>query len=164
MTKYTRLTLTSLVCFYFLNYISTYTKWHFIDNVNLIFHEAGHTIFFFIGEYIQVLMGSGFQVLLPLCIAIYFFFHDQNVSGSICLLWVGQNLLNVSVYAGDAIKMQLDLLGGDSATHDWNYLLSVSGLITHTDTIAKTIYVAGVITILIGCTLSAYYSLKNSEW
>lgn len=163
MNKKTRIVSVALACLYFLNCLNTYTEWHFIDNVNLIFHEAGHTIFFFLGEYFQILMGSGFQILLPLSIAIYFFLHNQKVSGSICLLWVGQNLLNVSIYAGDAIKMQLDLLGGDSSIHDWNYLLTTSGLITHTDAIAQTIYVAGVITIAIGCVLSVYYSLKNTE-
>lgn len=163
MNKYLKFLGVGVVCVYFLNCIGTYTQWHFIDNVNLIFHEAGHTIFFFLGEYVQILMGSGFQILLPLGIALYFFFHNQKISGSICILWVGQNLLNVSVYAGDALKMQLDLLGGDSTIHDWNYLLSVSGLITHTDTIAKTIYIAGVLTILLGCLLTAYYTFTDER-
>ncbi len=157
MIKYLRLTAILIVCFYFWHYVFTYTEWHFIDYVNLIFHEAGHTIFFFLGTFLNVLAGSAFQVILPLFIVIYFFFNMQKISGAICLLWVGQNLLNVSVYAGDAIKMQLDLLGGDNVIHDWNYLLSTLGLLRYTDTIASMIYVIGLVTIIVGTVLSLYY-------
>jgi hypothetical protein len=164
MIKYFRFASVLIVCFYFWRYVITYTEWHFIDYVNLIFHEAGHAIFFFLGTFLTVLAGSAFQVILPFFIAMYFFFNTQKVSGAICLLWVGQNLLNVSVYAGDAIKMQLDLLGGDGVIHDWNYLLNASGMLRYTDTVACVIYIAGLVTIIIGTILSLYYlSIFNNR-
>ncbi|MEI6843547.1 MAG: hypothetical protein WCK48_03540 [bacterium] len=152
-----------VVCFYFWHYIFTYTEWHFIDYVNLIFHEAGHSIFAFFGEYFDVLAGSLFQFALPLGISIYFFFKKQSISGSLCLLWVGQNLLNISVYAGDAIKMNLDLLGGESSIHDWQYLLSNIGMLHYTNTIASTIYFSGLMTILVGSILSIYYLIQENN-
>ena len=147
-----------MVCAYFWYYADTYTQWHFIDNINLIFHEAGHTIFSFFGDFINVFAGSGFQVALPFIISIYFFNNGQNISGSFCLLWVGQNLLNVSIYVGDAVSMKLNLLGGDSVVHDWNYLLNSFGALSHTQTIALVIYSLGIMSIFTGTFLSLYYS------
>ncbi|PYM31744.1 MAG: zinc ribbon domain-containing protein, partial [Candidatus Rokuibacteriota bacterium] len=37
----------------------------FLHGVNLIFHEAGHVIFGFLGEFIAVAGGSLNQVLIP---------------------------------------------------------------------------------------------------
>src|SRR6185369_6686908 len=117
---------------YFFYYASTASTWHFIDNVNLIVHEAGHWIFFPLGEFMHVLGGSLFQILFPVIYVGYFYFKRDYFSASLLLFWVGTNLVNVSVYAGDAIVMQLPLLGGDGVIHDWNYLLSTTHLISHT--------------------------------
>jgi hypothetical protein len=152
----------TLASAYFINYVVTAQDWHFIDTVNLIFHEAGHTIFSFFGQFIHVLMGSGFQVLLPLSIALYFFYTEQRLSGAICLMWVGQNLINVSIYAGDSIVMQLPLLGGDSSTHDWHYLLTAMGILRYTPQVAATIYTAGIIVIALGIALAFYFAFTES--
>ncbi len=154
---YARIAGLMLASGYFLHYAFTPNDWHAIDIVNLIFHEAGHTIFFFLGEYMRVLMGSGFQILLPLSIALYFFRTRQPFSGAICLMWAGQNLINVSVYAGDAIAMQLPLLGGDAVIHDWNYLLYHAHILQFTPIIAHALYSLGVFTILLGIMFAAWF-------
>jgi len=161
MNKSFRTGSTIIVCAYFWYCAKNYTEWHFIDNVNLIFHEAGHTIFSFFGNFIQVIAGSGLQVLIPLSISLYFFYYRQNISGALSLLWTGQNLLNVSVYAGDAVTQELDLLGGDSVIHDWNYILSTLNLLPYTEIIASGIYFLGICIIIIGTTLSLYYTLND---
>lgn len=159
MSKYLNLGLILLSSLYFWNYAATHKEWHFIDSVNLIFHEAGHAIFMFFGQFIHVLAGSTFQILLPLAITAYFFYTNQKISGSFCLLWVGTNLLNVSVYAGDAILMQLNLLGGDSVIHDWNYLLTTTDLLKYTGSIAGILYGAGLVAIFVGTVGALYF-----EW
>lgn len=153
--------LTISFCIYAWYYAWSYSAWHFIDNVNLIFHEAGHALFMFFGEYIHVAMGSGFQIILPLGIALYFFYHGQRISGSLCLLWVGQNLLNVSIYAADAQMMNLQLLGGDGVIHDWNYLLETTGILRYTHSIALILYTMGILMLSMGTVLSIYYSLNS---
>lgn len=163
MGRYFRLLLIIIACAYFWYYVSTYTEWHFIDNVDLIFHEAGHTIFSFFNLFTQILAGSVFQVALPLFISIYFFFSEQKISGALCLLWVGQNLLNVSIYAGDALRMQINLLGGDGVIHDWNYLLSTVGLLNSTSTVALIIYAMGLITMFLGTILSLDYWWQSTS-
>jgi hypothetical protein len=160
--KNKRLLGTVLICLYFWYYFITYKEYHFIDWANLSFHEAGHAIFFFFGDLFTVFAGSGFQVALPILINIYFFLHDQKVSSSICILWTGQNLLNVSVYVGDAIKMQLDLVGGDGTIHDWSYILSNLGILKYTSTVASAIYFLGFLTLIIGTFLSLYFASKEN--
>jgi hypothetical protein len=142
------------VCLYFWYYLFTYTDWHFIDGANLVFHEAGHSIFFFLGDFLRILAGSGLQIILPAVISIYFFYNRQKISGALCILWVGQNLLNVSIYVGDAIKMELALVGGENVVHDWNYLLSSLGILKYTSTLSSVIYFLGFFTILAGTILS----------
>lgn len=132
---------------YSLYYAGTATEWHFIDNVDLIFHEAGHTLFMFFGEFIYICMGSGFQILLPFAFAAYFFYQRQPLSSSICLMWTGMNFINVSVYARDAIVMQLPLLGGDSSTHDWNHILTMLHILSWTPEVANTLYALGILCI-----------------
>lgn len=158
MTKYFRIGSVALICLYFWHYASTYTEWHFIDSANIIFHEAGHVIFSFFGEFIHIAAGSGFQIALPLFISLYFFFDRQMISGALCLLWVGQNMLNVSMYAGDAVATQLPLLGGDGSIHDWHYLLAVTGKLDQAASIAGTIYTMGIITMTLGTMLSFYFA------
>lgn len=160
MLRYFRVGSVALACAYFSYYASTYTEWHFIDNVDLIFHEAGHTIFSFLGMFVYAAAGSAFQIALPFGIALYFFLNDQKLSGALCLLWVAANILNVSVYAGDAAVMQLPLLGGDPSTHDWNYLLSATGMLRYTRIIASTIFDFGIVMLLTGTALSLYYAWK----
>ena len=152
------MTAATLASAYSIHYAMTPEDWHFIDNADLIFHEAGHAIFSFFGDLIHIAMGSGFQILLPLSIALYFFCQRQELSGAICLMWTGINLINVSIYAGDAIAMQLPLLGGDSVTHDWNLLLSELHILRHTAEIAGTLMTLGIMTILLGVVLSFWWA------
>src|ERR1700755_2634051 len=86
-------------------------RWHFIDGVNLIIHEAGHVVFMPFGEFITVAGGSLFQLIVPAAFALYFYRRGQLFSAALVLFWLGQSLLNVAVYAGDALKVELPLLG-----------------------------------------------------
>lgn len=151
----------SVANLYSLYYAFTPTEWHFIDTVDLIFHEAGHTIFGFFGEFIRIAMGSGFQILLPFSIALYFFYLRQRISGAVCLMWTGMNLINVSIYAGDSIVMQLPLLGGDGVMHDWNYLLSTLGILRYTPQIAGALSALGILAIGTGIALSFYFAVRE---
>ncbi len=95
-------------------------------------------------------MGSGLQILLPLAITGYFLYQRQLLSSAVCLMWAGMNLSNVSVYAGDAIAMQLPLLGGDGVVHDWNYILTELNILSWTPQVTLTLFVLGVICIGVG--------------
>ncbi|HEY0964470.1 MAG TPA: hypothetical protein VGE31_01600 [Candidatus Paceibacterota bacterium] len=144
---------------YSLYYVATATRWHFIDYADLIFHEAGHVLFMFFGEFLHALMGSGLQILLPLCISLYFFYHRQIISGAICLMWTGMNFINVSLYAGDALTLQLPLLGGDNVRHDWNYLLSALNMLHLAPVVASTLFSLGCVVIAAGIILAYKFTV-----
>ena len=149
-----RLCIALLASIYFLFVALTPGAWHFIDFVNLLIHEAGHVIFMPFGEFMHILGGSLFQVVFPMLYIAYFYLRRDYFSASLLVFWVGENLINVSVYASDAIAMQLPLLGGDTSGHDWHNILSMLHLLPETGAIGFTIYMAGVITILAGMVLS----------
>src|SRR3954468_7030584 len=94
--------------------------WRFVDNFNLVIHEAGHILFMPFGQFMTIAGGSLFQVIVPAAFAVYFYYQEKYYSSALVLFMVGESLINVSVYAGDAVTMQLPLLGGDDSIHDWN--------------------------------------------
>ncbi|HEX8459409.1 MAG TPA: hypothetical protein VF656_19105 [Pyrinomonadaceae bacterium] len=134
-------------------------QWHLIDGVNLVIHEAGHIVFMPFGEMLTVAGGSLFQVIVPLVFAGYFYRRGQIYSAALVFFWVGESLLNVSVYAGDALDLELPLLGGEDSIHDWNHLLSANGLLPATHKIALAIRSAGTLAIF----AAAFFSLTHAR-
>lgn len=100
-----------------------------IDNADLVIHEAGHLFFKFFGQFIYTLGGTLMQIILPSIIFYYFFRNDYRTGMQFSLLWLGQNFINISVYAADAQAKQLPLLGGNKVYHDWDYLLQEIGML-----------------------------------
>ena len=135
----------------------------FLDLVDLPIHETGHLIFRIFGEFIGVAGGSIFQVLLPAVFVGYFVWKGQYYSAAIVLFWVGQSILNVWVYASDAVVMKLVLTSGftgsEGSFHDWNYMLTRTGLIGSTKIIAGLIRTLATLVIITAGISSIYYSL-----
>ncbi len=152
---------TFIITLYATYYTFTSTSWHFIDNLNLIIHEAGHTIFSFMPKFIYIAAGSGFQILFPAIFSLYFLYKEDRYSASMVLFWVGTNIINISVYARDAVDMHLPLLGGNDSIHDWNYLLSSLNLLDHTHSIADFIFALGILTFIFATFLSFTYSFQK---
>ena len=105
------------------------SSWGFLDGVNLIFHEAGHPIFALGGQFLGALGGSAMQVLVPAGCALAFLRQGQPFGAGLCGIWMGESLVNVSIYMADARAQRLPLLGGDDVIHDWNFLLGRLGLL-----------------------------------
>jgi len=135
-------------------------QWHLIDGVNLVIHEAGHLIFRPLGEFMMIAGGSLFQVIMPSLFVGYFWYHHKYYSAALVLFWVGESILNVSVYAGDSLALQLPLLGGQDSVHDWNYMLSALNLLPATAKIAAGIRLLGTIAIA----LAAFGSVRFAKW
>ena len=123
-------------------------EWRLIDGVNLVIHEAGHLFFRPLGEFLMIAGGSLFQVIVPAVFAGYFFLNRKYFSCALVLFWVGESLLNVSVYAADSVVMQLPLLGGNDSIHDWNYMFDRLGLLGQTAKIAFAIRALGTLAIV----------------
>jgi hypothetical protein len=164
--NYFKLAFVLLLSIYFVWIAYDPMQGSFLDNVDLPIHEFGHLLFRPFGEFLMVAGGSLFQVVMPLVFFGYFLWRKQYYSSSIVGFWVGQSIINVYVYAADAVVMQLVLTSGftgsEGSFHDWNYLLTSTGLLTSTKTVAGIIRLAGTLTIIGAGVFGIYYSLNDS--
>lgn len=138
-------------------------RWHFIDGVDLLIHEAGHVIFMPFGEFITIAGGSLFQLIVPAVFAIYFLRRGQSYSAALVLFWLGQSMLNVAVYAGDALALELPLIGGDDSLHDWNYMLDRLGMLKSTPAVGSSIRFCGTVVIIAAGILAFRFSEKQGR-
>jgi hypothetical protein len=161
--NYPKLIFAALLSIYFLWIAYDPMLGSFLDLVDLPIHETGHLIFRLLGEFMGIAGGSLFQVILPLVFLGYFVRREQYYSAAVVMFWVGQSILNVWVYAADAVVMQLVLTSGftgsEGSFHDWNYLLTRTGLIGSTKLIAGIIRLMGTLVIIASGVFSIYYSL-----
>jgi hypothetical protein len=128
----------------------TFTRGQYgiIDNADLVIHEAGHFVFSFFGKYIYTLGGALMQILLPTCILWYFLSNYYRTGMQFTLLWLGQNFVNISVYAADARAQVLPLLGGNSVYHDWHYLLGEINMLEYDQEAGYIIFGIGILVFL----------------
>jgi hypothetical protein len=138
------------------------STYRFLDRVDLVFHEAGHVIFGFFGEFIGILGASLMQVLIPAVVVAYFFMHRQPYSAAVTLFWVAQSLFNVSVYAKDARARALPLLGDDISAHDWYNMLSRLHLLSRDQAIGNLIYTLGLLALAASVLGGLYFSREEA--
>jgi len=124
-------------------------KFTFIDYLNLLIHEGGHGIFSFFGKFLHVLGGTLMQIIIPGMFVIYYLANKKRIMTQIFLVWLGQNLINISIYAADARAQKLPLLGGKKVYHDWTYLLNQTGMLEYDDVAGKVFYFSGVMVFVI---------------
>lgn len=134
------------ICWYLVASRGHYT---WIDNADLVIHEAGHGVFMFFGKFIYTLGGTLMQIILPSIIAWYFFRNSYRTGVQVALLWLGQNLINISVYAADASARRLPLLGGNKVYHDWHYILGQLNILNYDAEVGYFFVVLAVIIFLI---------------
>lgn len=135
--------------------------WILIDAANLAIHEMGHVIFSPFGMFVGILGGSLIQILVPVILLGYFFTKQDYFAISVMFFWIGDNVINVSVYMRDAITMNLPLIGGETAIHDWNWLFSNMGLLKQAVLIGNIFFGLGVIFVLLGISLMSFMILKD---
>lgn len=122
----------------------------FMHNINLPFHEFGHILFMPFGEFMMILGGSLFQVLLPLALMCVFVFKQRDTfAGSITLWWCGQSFIDVSPYIADAEYRALPLVGGGGEeSHDWGNLLTMMNALDYTQAVANCSFGIGAMLII----------------
>jgi hypothetical protein len=157
---YPKLLAAILVAWYLFSCANNTNFGHFIDNIDLIIHEAGHPIFSFFGDLVMFLGGSFNQILIPFIFSVYFFFRKEYYSASIVGMWVGYNIVNVSYYMADAILMNIPLLGGDSSSHDWNNIFSMTHTLSYTHTFSSIAWTIGMAVMIIGLCFAIWYSIR----
>ena len=158
-TSYPKLILAGILTLYFLWIAYNPLAGSLMDLVDLPIHETGHFVFAPLGEFMGFAGGSLFQIIMPAAFVGYFIWKQSYYSAAIVLFWVGQSILNVFVYAQDAVTMLLPLVGG--GIHDWNWMLERLGWLSYTKSIAGMIRLAGTFTIFVAAILSIYFAFNS---
>jgi len=117
----------------------------FIDYINLLIHEGGHGIFKIFGKFIYTLGGTLMQIIIPSMFIVFYMLKRKKVITQVFLIWLGENLLNISVYAADARAQKLPLIGGNKVYHDWNWLLTQTGLLEHDQVVGNIFLGFGIL-------------------
>ncbi|MDR3625791.1 MAG: hypothetical protein P4L45_03110, partial [Ignavibacteriaceae bacterium] len=89
--------------------------------------------------------GTLMQIALPSLIIWYFSRNNYKTGIQISSLWLGQNLINISVYAADASAMKLPLLGGNHVYHDWHFILGQLNILEYDSTVGYIFFGAAII-------------------
>ena len=137
--------------------------------VNLPFHEAGHVFFRPFGSFMHSLGGTLGQLLIPLlCLGVLLLKTRDPFGAAACFWWFGENFLDIAPYINDARAGRLPLVGGNFGSsspygfHDWEYLLTESGLLRQDHLLAGAAFGLGTAIMLAaivwaGCLLYRQY-------
>jgi hypothetical protein len=138
--------------------------------IALPFHEAGHVLLRPAGQFISSLGGTLGQLTMPLICAVVLWVKQGDRYGSmIACWWLGQNFIDISPYIYDARAGQLPLLGGNFGHsspygfHDWEYLLTETGLISADHTIASISFALGIVVMLSALGFACYFNSKSAQ-
>jgi hypothetical protein len=135
--------------------------------VNLPFHEAGHIFFRLFGEFMTVLGGSIFQLIMPLlCAGVLLFKTRDPFGASVALWWFGENFIDMAPYINDARALELTLLGGVTGRdvpgiHDWENILGTLGLLEYDHALAHGAEWLGFLVMFAACAWAGYVLLKG---
>lgn len=150
---------------------TNYTGESFLHLINLPFHEAGHLIFSPFGRFMMILGGSLGQVLMPLiCLSTFLIKTRDPFGASVALWWTAESLMDVAPYINDARDLELMLLGGvtgkETDGHDWNNLLTMTGLLQWDHRLAHLTYNIGILLMLVsfvwgGVILARHYQRQR---
>ena len=118
-----------------------------LDSANLAFHEAGHPIFGIFSSRLMVYGGTLMQLLIPAACVWECYRREQRYGFYVCLVWIGENLLNIARYMADARAHQLPLVGGLNPEdfHDWTEILSRWGLLNQDIALASLVRFGAVV-------------------
>jgi hypothetical protein len=147
---------------WFLTLSSGFSKWCFLDYVNLAFHESGHLFFSFGGSTLHFLGGTLGQLLVPAMLVGWFIFREgKPFAAAICFWWFGQNFIGIAIYMGDARELALPLVGGGD--HDWNELFFRFGLLAEpsVERVATITHNVGVTLMLLGLAWVGFFVLPE---
>ncbi|XCN74006.1 MAG: zinc ribbon domain-containing protein [Candidatus Electrothrix aestuarii] len=139
----------------------------FLHLVNTPFHEAGHIFFRPFGQFLTSLGGTLGQLLMPLICTIVFLLQTRDTfAAAVGLWWFGENFLDIAPYIGDARAGVLPLLGGNRGHsspygfHDWEFLLTETGLLRYDQTLARLSHGFGSMLMLLALVWGGYLLWK----
>lgn len=148
-----------VMVFFFLRILGKAYPWiPFLDDTNLLIHESGHVFFSRTSELVSALGGTIMQLFVPVFVTGYFVFAKKKFDAGFGAYWLGQNMVNISVYIKDARTTLLPLV--NDGFHDWNKILSILGMLDQDAIIGNIVGFFGY-GIMAAATAWCGYSLFN---
>ena len=138
-----RIALTVVLAVYGWQCLRTPGAYRWLDSLDLAIHETGHLVFAFGGEFLTLLGGTLFQLLVPAAFVGALWRQGDRHGATVPLWWLGQNCWNISVYIKDARTEALPLVGGGE--HDWALLLGRLEWLERDQAIGGAVFLLGVI-------------------
>jgi hypothetical protein len=114
--------------------------------VDLVFHEAGHLLFGWLGHTAGLWGGTLGQLLAPAAVAGVFAARREAPGVAFGAFWFFENWLDIAVYVADARRQALPLVtaGEPSAiAHDWFRILSALNALPYDRHIAAILRTLG---------------------
>lgn len=123
-----------------------------IDNVDLMIHEGGHTIFGFFGwRFLTILGGSLMTWLIPFLLFLTAWHKKQRIVAQMSLFFLSNAWFGAAAYCADAYWRDLPLIGNlPKSAHDYYNMLTALGWLENYRTVAWVMYSIGFF-ILILC-------------
>lgn len=149
-------------CYVFIRHILNSEYSSIFGGINLGIHELGHLLFYPLGDFLCILGGSFLQIFVPLLSFWIFLKQEDYFALSVSSCWLSTSLFGVSLYIGDARKQELPLVSpfsGEEIIHDWNYLLSKTGLLSFDTFLSFFVRIFAIFFMLSGI-LWGFYLLK----
>jgi len=137
-------------------------EYRLLDSVDLAIHETGHIVFAPFGEFLAMLGGTLFQLIVPLAFVVYFWRRHDRFAAAVALFWVAQNFWNVARYVADARAQELPLVGGGE--HDWAYLLGTLGWLRHDQTLSSAVTGGGILVFVTSIWFGWRYGGGEPRW
>ena len=105
---------------------------------------------------------------MPLICTVVFLLQTRDTfAASVGLWWFGENFLDLAPYIGDARAGVLPLLGGNTGHaspygfHDWEFLLTETGLLRYDQAIARLSHGIGSVIMLLAVAWGGYVLWKT---
>lgn len=125
------------------------------------FHEFGHLLTWFLPDVYRAMMGSLFQLLIPVGLAAYFLlFHHDLLGVSMMLTWAGVSAHETSAYISDAVTQSMALMPYH-AVHDWAFALNELGTLSAANELSWIAQVAAIVFILAAMGVAAFGAVHS---
>ena len=141
LERRSRAILTAILAIYGWQCLRTPGEYRWLDSLDLAIHETGHLVFGFAGEFLTLLGGTLFQLLVPIAFIVALWRRGDRHGATIPLWWLGQNCWNIAVYIKDARTEELPLVGGGE--HDWALMLGQVGWLERDQAIGGAVFLLG---------------------
>ena len=120
------------------------------------FHEFGHLMTWFLDDTYRAMMGSLFQVLIPLGLAGYFLLFQRDALGvSLMLAWGAVSTHETAAYVGDATLRTIQI-SQFHVDHDWAIALTALDRLSAADELAWVLQAAALVFMLLAMGVSAW--------